>query len=187
MKYSDFEVFRENKVDFSKDNLIGAVLFVLISTIIIMGGLMYQHKPEDYSHLHKRIAVEYSYHQHYKRIAEERLEIIKKYEAERTQIVTLSHYTRSKDETDSTPNQSAIMTFIRPGFTVAVSHDLKWMLGHYVYIYGKGVFYAEDLMDERWTKKIDILVNTKKEAYNKGVLKNREVIALGKELDLYYE
>ena len=114
MKYSDFEVFRENKIDFSRDNLIGIVLFVLISTIIIMGGLMYQHKPEDYSYLHNRIAIEYSYHQHYKRIAEERANIITKYEAERTQIVDISYYTKSVDETDSTPNQTAILTF---GFT----------------------------------------------------------------------
>lgn len=152
-----------------------------------MGGLLHQHKAEDYSYLHKRIAVEHSYHQYYKRLSEERQLIIDKYEAERTQIVTVSHYTRSKNETDDTPNQSAILTFARPGFTVAVSHDLKWMLGHYIYIYGRGVFYVEDLMDDRWKMKLDILVDTKKEAYKKGVKYNQEVVVLGKDIELYYE
>ena len=179
--------FREDKADFSKDNLTSGVIFILMAIVIIMGGLMYQQTPEDYSYLHKRINIEYSYHQHYKRISEERAEIIKKYEAERTQIVDISYYTKSVDETDSTPNQSAILTFARPGFTVAASHDLKWMLGHYIYIYGKGVFYVEDLMNERWTKKIDILVSSKKEAYNRGLLKNKEVVVLGKDIELYYE
>ena len=187
MKYQDFEEFRENKVDFSKDNLTSGIIFILMVTVIIMGGLLHQNQPEDYSYLHKRIAVEYANHQYYKRLAEERQLIIDKYNAERTQIVTISHYTRSKDETDSTPNQGSILTFVRPGFTVAVSHDLKWMLGHYIYIYGRGVFYVEDLMDDRWEMKLDILVDTKKEAYKIGVKYNQEVIVLGKDIELYYE
>ncbi len=187
MKYIEFEELRNNDVNFSKDNLTSGVIFVLLACVIILGGLLYQQKPVDTSYLHNRIAVEYSYHQHWKRIAEERQLIIDKYEAERTQIVTISHYTRSKDETDSTPNQTAILTFARPGFTVAASHDLKWMLGHYIYIYGRGVFYVEDLMDDRWEMKLDVLVDTKKEAYKIGVKYNQEVIVLGKDIELYYE
>lgn len=182
MKYSEFEKFRNRHKDFSKDNLIGSILFILCATIIILGGLLYEKNQLDrsYVELYDRLRVESIGHQHYKKIA-------KKYKAERSQIVDVSFYTRSKNETDSTPNQTAILTFARPGFTVAVSHDLKWMLGHYIYITGKGVFYVEDLMNERWKKKIDILVGTKKEARKLGLLRNVEVVVLGKELDLYYE
>jgi 3D (Asp-Asp-Asp) domain-containing protein len=187
LKYTEFEDLREPKVDFSKDNFTSGIIFVLVACVIIMGGLLHQQKPVDTSYLHKRIAIEYSYHQHYKRLAEERQLIIDKYAAERTQIVDVSYYTRSKNETDDTPNQTAVLTFARPGFTIAVSHDLKWMLGHYVYIYGKGVFYAEDLMGERWTNKLDILVGTKKEARRLGVHHDMEVVVLGKEIELYYE
>jgi 3D (Asp-Asp-Asp) domain-containing protein len=167
----------------------GSIIFVLCILLLFLGGF-YQQQSEQleiYQGLQERVQVEYAYHQHYKRIADERQLMIDKYEAERMITVTISHYTRSKDETDSTPNQSAILTFARPGFTVAVSHDLKYMLGHYIYIYGKGVFYVEDLMNERWTNKIDVLVDTKKEAFAKGELKNQQVVLLGKDLDLYYE
>jgi 3D (Asp-Asp-Asp) domain-containing protein len=187
LKYSEFEGLRNKAVDFSKDNLIGGLIFILCASVIIMGGLLHQQKPVDTSYLHNRIAIEYSYHQHYKRLAEERQLIIDKYAAERTQIVDVSYYTRSKNETDSTPNQTAVLTFARPGFTIAASHDLKWMLGHYIYIYGKGVFYVEDLMDERWVKKLDILVDTKKQARKLGIHHDMEVVVLGKDIELYYE
>jgi len=154
-----------------------------------MSAFLHQerHTTDYVNKIKKSLQVEREHHRYYKALAEERRRVIIKYNAERTQTVDVSFYTRSVAETDSTPNQTAIITFARPDFTVAVSHDLKWMLGHYIYIYKKGVFYVEDLMNERYKKRVDILVDKVKDIPSEGVLKNMEVMVLGKELDLYYE
>lgn len=188
MKYKDFEKMRSG-TDFGSNNVSGCIIFILCVLLLFLSAFCYQQSERSgwYDGIRKRAQIEYTRAEHWKGIAKERKKTIKQYDAERIKIVTVSHYTRSRDETDSTPNQTAILTFARPGFTVAVSHDLKYMLGHYIYIYNRGVFYVEDLMNERWTKKIDVLVDTKKEAYTKGTLENQQVVLLGKELDLYYE
>ena len=188
MKYKEFEKFR-SQTDFSKDNVSGCIIFLLCVMLVFMCGFYYQQsqKVESLQPYVQASQVNYAYAQHYKRVAEERQLIIDKYMAERIQIVDISFYTRSVRETDDTPNQTSIITFARPFFTVAVSHDLKWMLGHYIYIYGRGVFYVEDLMNERYTKRLDILVYSTDDIPDAGVLRNREVVVLGKDIELYYE
>ena len=66
----------------------------------------------------------------------------------------------------------------KPGWTVAVSHDLLWMLGKKVYIKGVGVRFVSDLMNERFTNKIDIMVGKVKEAKEFGV-QDLEIVVLG--------
>lgn len=86
--------------------------------------------------------------------------------------ITLSHYTASVDETDSTPQQTATGTRPVVGRTLAVSRDLfKYLRGRRVYIEGLSVFTIEDTMNPRFTNKGDLLVRTKSEAKKLGVKK----------------
>jgi 3D (Asp-Asp-Asp) domain-containing protein len=73
-------------------------------------------------------------------------------------------YTARVQECDSTPDVTAIMEKPKAGWTIAVSHDLIYLLGKRVYIKGIGVRRVNDLMNERYTKRIDILMDNLKEA-----------------------
>jgi 3D (Asp-Asp-Asp) domain-containing protein len=73
-------------------------------------------------------------------------------------------YTARVQECDPTPNVTAIMEKPKAGWTIAVSHDLIYLLGKKVYIKGIGVRRVNDLMNERYTKRIDILMGNLKES-----------------------
>ena len=83
--------------------------------------------------------------------------------------VTLTTYTTSAKETDSTPNITASgfkIDTLNPmkHRIVAVSRDLKkkWKFGTKVRITGagkyNGTYYVRDLMNKRYKKRIDILI-----------------------------
>ena len=83
--------------------------------------------------------------------------------------VTLTTYTTSAKETDSTPNITASgfkIDTLNPmkHRIIAVSRDLKkkWRFGTKVRITGAGkydgTYYVRDLMNKRYKKRIDILI-----------------------------
>ena len=83
--------------------------------------------------------------------------------------VTLTTYTTSEKETDSTPNITASgfkIDTLNPmkHRIVAVSRDLKkkWRFGTKVRITGagkyNGTYYVRDVMNKRYKKRIDILI-----------------------------
>lgn len=83
--------------------------------------------------------------------------------------VTLTTYTTSVKETDSTPNITASgfkIDTLNPmkHKIIAVSRDLKkkWKFGTKVRITGagkyNGTYYVRDLMNKRYKKRIDILI-----------------------------
>ena len=83
--------------------------------------------------------------------------------------VTLTTYTTSEKETDSTPNITASgfkIDTLNPmkHRIIAVSRDLKkkWKFGTKVRITGagkyNGTYYVRDLMNKRYKKRIDILI-----------------------------
>lgn len=83
--------------------------------------------------------------------------------------VTLTTYTTSVKETDSTPNITASgfkIDTINPmkHRIIAVSRDLKkkWKFGTKVRITGagkyNGTYYVRDLMNKRYKKRIDVLI-----------------------------
>lgn len=82
--------------------------------------------------------------------------------------MTLTAYTLSYDECgpDLTPALSTSKCVV--GETAAVSPDLSSWLGKFVYIEGFGVRYVNDLTDVRFRNRVDILVASKKEAFNIG-------------------
>ncbi len=87
-------------------------------------------------------------------------------------VVTVTAYTASRDETNSDPGNTAIMQKPVPGWTIAVSRDLLsdgWAFGDKVWIEGAGLFQIADVMNSRWTRRIDVLVGTKKQARSFGV------------------
>ena len=97
-------------------------------------------------------------------------------------IVDLSAYTARREECDDDPTNTAIMERPVSNWTVAVSHDLKHLLGKRVYIKGFGVRRVNDLMNGRFTRKIDILVPTVKRAREIGIQTNVRMVVLEPEL-----
>ena len=87
--------------------------------------------------------------------------------AKRLKVVATA-YTASKAECDSTPNRTAIMRKPIPGRTVAVSRDLKHLLGKKVYLKDFGVRIIEDLMAPSKKQAIDILFAKRSTALDFG-------------------
>jgi len=92
--------------------------------------------------------------------------------------VTVTAYTASKDECDSTPQHTACLHKVRVG-DVAVSRDLfkqGWVFGKKVYLYQYGVYTIKDLMHPRFKSAIDIYVGSKRQAKMLG--KNKTLAVL---------
>lgn len=78
--------------------------------------------------------------------------------------VDATAYSASVDETDSTPRETATLTQVQEGRTLAVSQDHVDWLGRRVYIPGYGVRVVEDLMNKRFTDRIDFFIEGKARA-----------------------
>lgn len=90
-------------------------------------------------------------------------------------VVAVTMYTVDPAQTDSTPLETAsgfVVDSLNPKKhrIIAVSHDLKrdmkW--GQKVFVSGigkwSGVYVVRDLMNKRWRKRIDILINPNEKA-----------------------
>lgn len=89
-----------------------------------------------------------------------------------THQLRLSAYTARPEETNDDVDNTAIMQDPVPGWTVAVSRDLKGWLGKRVYIEGFGVRLVSDLMNTRFDQAIDVLVPDVSTARGIGVQDN---------------
>ncbi|SDB60099.1 3D (Asp-Asp-Asp) domain-containing protein [Desulfonatronum thiosulfatophilum] len=103
---------------------------------------------------------------------EELKNVLAGYKEANTHRLRLSAYTARPEETNDDVEHTAIMQTPRPGWTVAVSHDLRGWLGKRVYIEGFGVRMVSDLMNARYTRSIDILVPDVEMAMSIGVKRN---------------
>lgn len=83
--------------------------------------------------------------------------------------VTVTAYSPTPDQTWGDPWIGAMGRRVRPGKTLAVSHDLKHLLGSRVYVQGVGYLVAEDLMHPRWENRIDLCLRTRDRAEAFGV------------------
>ena len=96
--------------------------------------------------------------------------------------VTVTTYNPTKQQTDSTPNQTADGTIIKPWLAtnyrfVALSRDLlaRWggpfEYGDYVVIEGTeegkwdGIYQVRDTMNAKWVKRVDILTTNSRFKY----------------------
>lgn len=91
--------------------------------------------------------------------------------------VKATAYTPRKEECNDDFMNTALLEKPKPGWHIAVSSDLLWMLGKKVYIKGYGVRMVSDLMNERHSNKIDIMVGKKSEAKEFGV-KDLEIVVI---------
>ncbi len=92
--------------------------------------------------------------------------------------VTVTFYTLSKNECDNTPYINALGRKPVIGRDVAVSRDLIYLLGKYVYIEGFGVRKVVDLMNPRFKNRVDILVGGKRQARRLGKIENVKLVVL---------
>lgn len=70
---------------------------------------------------------------------------------------------------DGEPQLAALGGLVRPGRTVAVSQDLRHLLGRKVYIKGFGLRVVEDLMHPRYSARLDLCLQDHKQAQAFGV------------------
>ena len=97
----------------------------------------------------------------------------------RSRIIRVTGYTACVEECDDDPQVTASMRRVRPGKTVAVSRDLYkqgWTFGKRVWVEGYGEKEITDLMNERFTKRVDLLVASKKVA--NGINADRQAVLL---------
>jgi len=83
--------------------------------------------------------------------------------------VTVTAYSPTPDQTWGDPWIGAMGRRVRPGKTLAVSHDLKHLLGSRVYVQGVGYLVAEDLMHPRWENRVDLCLRSRNRAEAFGV------------------
>ena len=109
-------------------------------------------------------------------LQEQNKELDKKLQSATSETVTVTAYTARYNECDNTPTQTATMTKTRPGVGAAVSRDLIHFLGKRIYVEGVGIREVDDVMNERWNKKIDILVPSINIAKEFGVKESKVVV-----------
>jgi len=85
-------------------------------------------------------------------------------------MVTVTAYNPTTDQCDADPLIAASMRKVRSG-TIAVSRDLfdqGWVFGRKVRIEGYGIFEINDLMNKRFSQRIDIFMWDESEARQFG-------------------
>jgi len=90
--------------------------------------------------------------------------------------VTATAYSPTVEECDADPWNTALMTRPTEGRTLAVSQDLRHLLGKYVYIPGYGKYLVEDLMNKRFKKRIDFFYENTYRAKKFGKKKLKMVV-----------
>jgi 3D (Asp-Asp-Asp) domain-containing protein len=91
-------------------------------------------------------------------------------ENKQVRTVTVTAYNPSEDQCDADPYVAASMRRVRPG-TVAVSRDLfdqGWVFGKKIRIEGLGIFEINDLMNKRFTDRVDVFMWDEAEAVRFG-------------------
>ncbi len=83
--------------------------------------------------------------------------------------VTVTAYSPTPDQTWGDPWTGAMGRRVRPGKTLAVSHDLKHLLGSRVYVQDVGYLVAEDLMHPRWENRVDLCLGARAQAEAFGI------------------
>lgn len=88
--------------------------------------------------------------------------------------VACTAYNPVPEQTDSSPRITSIGTRVKENYTIAVSQDLLKngivKYGDTIFIYELGKVYSiEDCMNERYTDRLDIFMESKKEAGKFGL------------------
>jgi len=84
-----------------------------------------------------------------------------RYHKPRVSKLTVTAYSLRHKECDNDLKHTALMRKPIPGFTAAISRDNLHLLGKKVYVEGYGVWKVTDVMNERYSNRIDLLMPTK--------------------------
>lgn len=90
-------------------------------------------------------------------------------ESSRALKVTATAYSPGQAQTDASPWRGALGLRIKPGRTLAVSQDLRRLLGRRIYVPGLGFRVVEDLMHPRWSNRVDFCVRDREQAASFGI------------------
>ncbi len=96
--------------------------------------------------------------------------------ARRRFSLTATAYCPSCGVAENVHQSAALGGLVRPGRTVAVSQDLKRLLGRKVYIDGLGVRVVEDLMHPRFRQRLDLCLSDREKAMAFGVKRLHMVV-----------
>lgn len=132
---------------------------LLCTILVIMGGVMVWQNMEMDTLRHKLALAERTAEARKQMVEEARL-LTRAVAAPNVQTVTVTAYNPVEDQCDSDPLIAASMRKVREG-TIAVSRDLfdqGWVFGKKVRIEGLGIFEINDLMNKRYSRRIDIFM-----------------------------
>ncbi|AMK10406.1 MAG: 3D domain-containing protein [Pseudodesulfovibrio sp.] len=142
---------------------------VLCAALVIMAVVVVvkQQKIDDLSH---RLELVQKTAEARKVLVEEARLLQKAMNMSPVRTVTVTAYNPTTDQCDDDPLIAASMRKVRSG-TIAVSRDLfdqGWVFGRKVRIEGLGIFEINDLMNKRFTQRIDIFMWDESEARQFG-------------------
>lgn len=142
---------------------------VLCASLVLMAIVVMVKQQEIGDLQHKLALVEHTAEARKLMVEEVRL-LQKAVSAPPVRVVTVTAYNPVEDQTDSDPLIAASMRKVRAG-TIAVSRDLfdqGWVFGRKVRIEGLGIFEINDLMNKRYTQRVDIFMWDENEARSFG-------------------
>ncbi|GAB7022179.1 RlpA-like double-psi beta-barrel domain-containing protein [Salidesulfovibrio brasiliensis] len=132
---------------------------LMCTALVIMGGvLVWQNMQMD--SLRHKLALAQRTAEARKQMVEEARLLTKAVSSPNVLNVTVTAYNPVEDQCDEDPLIAASMRKVREG-TIAVSRDLfdqGWVFGKKVRIEGLGIFEINDLMNKRYSKRIDIFM-----------------------------
>ena len=144
-----------------------AVRFAALSALVLLGvSAVLSGRTADLGDVTARAALDVAMRTFETRRAGE---LFAPYPEPRLFTVTVTAYSPTPDQTWGDPFIGAMGRRVRPGKTLAVSHDLKHLLGSRVYVEGIGYLVAEDLMHPRWENRVDLCLRTRGRAEAFGV------------------
>lgn len=132
---------------------------VLCAALVVLGVAVMMKQQEVDRLQHKLVLAEQTAEARKQMITEARL-LQKAMSAPPVRTVTVTAYNPTTDQCDSDPLIAASMRKVRQG-TIAVSRDLfdqGWVFGRKVRIEGIGIFEINDLMNKRFSQRIDIFM-----------------------------
>ncbi|QGY39732.1 hypothetical protein GM415_06235 [Pseudodesulfovibrio cashew] len=132
----------------------------IVCAVLVLMAVVVVVKQQEIDSLEHKLALVEQTAEARKRMVEEVRLLQKAVSAPPVRTVTVTAYNPAVDQTDSDPLIAASMRKVRQG-TIAVSRDLfdqGWVFGRKVRIEGLGIFEINDLMNKRYTQRIDIFM-----------------------------
>lgn len=107
-----------------------------------------------------------------------KIKTLKRLKREKLFTVIATAYSLEESQCNRDLKNTAIMVDPKPGWHIAVSTDLIWLLGEKVYIEKVGVRKVVDLMNKRYENRIDIMMPSKEKAIEFGK-KELKMVVIG--------